>query len=283
MNKSLLDHCAPCLYCPSRSFLYFKNKPFPTVQSIYQRKEKNQNSMPRAVLLKTYDKYIRGIKYRTGCHYQLGNGVFVKLKKERSTFTKYAGWGVVALTAIKKNQTLGYFVKETESDEFVDGRYCFKLPNGKFFVSHEDSLMNKVNTVVKNRKKHCNCKLIMWRGNIGLKTTKNVEPNEFLWADYGSVSSHYWKIQYNICKARVMKNKKRKRRCSEKTSDEENDNKCCRCSKRHLELLMCDLCTNAICFSCLKRKEKSLLNPGLFFCETCLNEPPKYPNRFVKK
>ena len=50
-------------------------------------------------------------------HYDLGPGVKVRLKKETSTLTRYAGWGLQAVTHIPKGFVLGYFVLKKEANE----------------------------------------------------------------------------------------------------------------------------------------------------------------------
>ena len=55
---------------------------------------------------------------------------------------------------------------------------------------------------------------------------------------------------------------------------------CRKCKKRHEELVMCDTCPVSICKVHITKKEAFLLNKDHFFCKTCLQKPPAYPNRF---
>jgi hypothetical protein len=76
--------------------------------------------MPRAIRTQTYDN-ISGkcnFKYVHLKQYDLGGGVWVRLKKERASFTKEAGWGLEAVTAIPKDFVLGCFAVKTSTSNF---------------------------------------------------------------------------------------------------------------------------------------------------------------------
>ena len=241
--------------------------------------------MTKALLCKTHDKKSR-FKYVVNYHYKLRDGIVVKLQKETSSFAKSAGWGLKAVTDIKKNTSLGAFrFKKKLADAPVDGLYCF--PQGKKFkVSHPESLMNKINTIVDDNYSHkINCKITNART---VKTEKDVKAGQFLYAPYGSgiASKHKWDIQYSNCNARIQKGDKL--RIGSVKEKHENDD-CCACCNyaviKKLTLYACDLCTNAICEECLGIKEKHLLPYTHFFCKSCLENPlkrPAYPNRYKK-
>ena len=80
-------------------------------------------------------------------HYDLGPGVKVRLKKETSTLTRYAGWGLRAVTHILKGFVLGYFVLKKEAKEPEEGTYNIRKPNGQYLVMEQGSLMNRINTM----------------------------------------------------------------------------------------------------------------------------------------
>jgi len=242
--------------------------------------------MPKTLLCETYDQNLRnrgGLVYKTGKVYDLGKGILVKLTKETNRFTKYAGLGLQTVTAIPKNVCIGYFKTIKISRSAVEGYFNIHLGKNKFAVLHNDSLMNKANTIpyTKERKKMCNCVVKIIGNHVGLKTTKNIRPGLMLWANYGCVLKHYWKIQYRICKARLSS--QASRRGTPNSQNNDNDPKCRDCGKRHVELLMCDTCTKSICAEHLTRKEAGLINKSHFFCKECLEKPPAYPNRFKKR
>ena len=223
--------------------------------------------MPKAFLVESYDESVRkgrGCTIRNLKVYELGDGVRVKLAKETSPLTKYAIWGLKAITDIPKGFRLGYFAKKQTSKTFVEGFYNIALSKSNYFVADNDSLMNKANTIcyTEERRKKSNCRIFIHRGRVGLITTKPIKKNTMIWADYGNVPKHYWKIQYNICQARLTN--KRNRRGKKNTKDEDNDNHCLRCNKRK-ELVMCDACPNAICDHCLTMRERFILCKDNFF------------------
>ena len=85
--------------------------------------------MPKAILTKTYDGFGGkcNFKYAHLKHYDLGAGIKVRLKKETASFTRYAGWGLQAVTSIKKGFVLGYFVvKSRDAGEPEEGTYNIK-------------------------------------------------------------------------------------------------------------------------------------------------------------
>ena len=243
--------------------------------------------MPKTLLVKFYERKSKGKRPKTRYQYTLSMAkeplVKVVMAKETHKLTKYAGWGLKALTHIPANRCIGYFKKERMSKTPIVGRYCF--PKGKkWFVAHEDSLMNVANTIpyAKDRKNLCNAKLVISKDNqFAIKATRDIQPNKFIWVDYGNVPSHYWKIQYEICKARLMLLKKR-RRGSANDHNDDNDDRCRKCKKRHEELVMCDTCPIAVCGKCMTTKEKYIFCKSSFFCKDCLDSPPKNPNYFVK-
>lgn len=240
--------------------------------------------MPKTLLCELHGKNFRnkGCVFNWLKHYDLGRGVKVKLAKETNAMTRYAGWGLQAVTAIPNKFQLGFFKIKNKSNVYVDGFYNFKI--GKNFIVTEPlSLMNKANTLphARDRKKFANCKIFFFRGKVGVTTTRAIRKGEMLWADYGNVSSHYWQIQYNICKTRVQQ--KSGRVGSEKSDNEDNDSNCKTCRKRHVELVMCDACRNSVCESCMTAREKYLLCDGYFFCDQCLDKPPRQPSQFAKK
>ena len=242
--------------------------------------------MPKTLLVKFYERKSKGKRPKTGYQYTLSMAkeplVKVVMAKETHKLTKYAGWGLKALTFIAKNSKIGFFKKECLSKTRVDGKYCF--PKGKqWFVAHDDSLMNRANTIAytKDRKKLCNAKLVLHGERYSLNTTRDIQPNQFIWVDYGKVKHHYWQIQYEICKARLMLLKKRRRGTANDHNDD-NDDQCRKCKKRHEELVMCDTCPIAVCGKCMTMKEKYILCKSSFFCKDCLDSPPKNPNYFAK-
>ena len=243
--------------------------------------------MPKTVLVKFYERKSKGKRPIPCYQYTLSKAkeplVKVVMAKEKHKFTKYSGWGLKALTHIPANRCIGYFRKGCMSETFVDGKYC--LPKGKqWFVSHEDSLMNIANTIpyAKYRKQLCNAKLVISKDSkFSIKATRDIQPNKFIWVDYGNVPSHYWKVQYEICKARIVSLKK-KRRGSANEHNDDNEDQCRKCKKRHVELLMCDTCPAAVCAQCMTRREKFILNKGFFFCKNCLDSPPKRTTCFAK-
>lgn len=238
--------------------------------------------MPKTLLVETYDESLhkrRGCTIKNLKIYDLGNGVRVKLAKETNPLTKYAVWGLKAITDIPKGFCLGYFVKKQTSTKFIEGFYNIALSKHNYFVADENSLMNKANTIcyTAERRKKTNCRLFIHRGKAGLRTTKQIKKNTMVWADYGNVPKHYWKIQYCICQARHTK--KRNRRGTKNNKDEDNDDSCLRCKKRD-ELVLCDACPNAICEQCLTTCERFILSQSDFFCANCMQKPITYPNRF---
>lgn len=233
--------------------------------------------MPKAIVLQTYDNNLRKDKNHISYfkHYDLGSGVKVKLHKEREAFTRDAGWGVKALTDIKKGFVLGSFaVKKRDADKPEEGTYSIKTPTGKFIVMHPHSLLNKINTIVQKEYRHkCNCRIgnVSKNGRVSIRTTRKIKRNEMLWVKYGE-SYHYWKIQYSILEKRLRKVQ----------SNAENEDHCKRCNKRGT-LLLCDSCPSALCEGCLTIREKFLIERKHFFCNECLEKPPKYMNRFKRK
>jgi hypothetical protein len=225
--------------------------------------------MPKALLCKTHDKNSR-FKYVTNYHYNLKDGIKVKVQKESSSFAKSAGWGLRAVTAIPNNTCLGSFrIQKKLANAPVVGTYCFPVGD-KFKVTHPESLMNKINTIVDKRfVRFINCKVT----NAGtVRTIKRVQAGEFLYAKYGT-ARHKWEIQYYILQKRLRVLKP----LSEK------DNSCRGCKKRHLTLYVCESCPVAICSSCLSRSEKYILDKRYFFCKDCMVDPPAYMNRFSGK
>ena len=99
--------------------------------------------------------------------------------------------------------------------------------------------------------------------------------------DYGNVSSHYWKIQYEICKARIVSLKKRRRGTANDHPDDNND-QCRKCKKRHEEMVCCDTCPAAVCGKCMMTKEKFILCKSYFFCKDCCDSPPARTTSFAK-
>lgn len=259
--------------------------------------------MPKALLTKFYDQ--NSVKKRVipNNHYTVSNKneplVKVVMAKEIDTLTKHAGWGLKALTFIPKNRTIGFFKKKGESNVFVDKKYCFPFIGGRYFVAHEHSLMNIANTIPynKQRLKLCNAKIVVNKTEkrsdkqVSIRATEDIKPGKFIWVNYGKAKGetkkHYWLIQYQICKARLSKNKTKKeffRNGTENDEDDDNDDQCRKCRRRHEELIMCDTCPVAVCYSCMSKKEKYLhYSEDPFFCDTCLETPKKYPNRFRKK
>ncbi len=247
--------------------------------------------MPKTLLCETYDQNLRergGLVYKTGKVYDLGKGIRVKLKKETNRFTKYAGLGLQTISEIPKNVCIGYFKTIKTSQSSLDGYFNVRLGKDKFAVLHNDSLMNKANTIpyAKERQQMCNCVVKVFGNHVGLKTIKDIRPGSMLWANYGCVPTHYWKIKYQICKARLNKTWSLGgawRRGNPNLRNADNDSTCRDCRRRHVELLMCDTCRISICRDHLTRTETFLLNKDYFFCKDCLENPPPYPNRFIKR
>ena len=238
--------------------------------------------MPKGLLCKTHDKNLR-FKYVTNYHYNLKDGIKVKLQKEKSSFAKSAGWGLRAVTAIPNKTCLGSFrIQKKLANHPVVGTYCFPVGD-KFKVTHPESLMNKINTIVDKRfARFINCKIT----NAGtVRTIKPVQAGQFLYATYG-VARHKWDIQYEACKARMQKGN-RLRNGSEK-KNYENDDCCAHCNYaavKKLPLFPCDICKKCICVNCLGEQEKHVLSYKYFVCRDCLSDPlmrPSYPNRFRK-
>ena len=240
----------------------------------------------KALLCERYDQNLHkrgGLVYKTGKVYDLGKGIQVKLAKEKHPLTVYAGLGLQAVTTIEKGTCIGYFKIIETSKKEKKGYYNIKVSKNKFVVADNDSLMNKANTIAyqEDRKKMCNCVVKVLGKQVALKSTKRIRPGSMLWADYGSVATHYWTIQYRICLARLSS--RASRRGTANSEDEDNDSMCRDCRKRHVELLMCDSCSVSICKAHVTKKEAFLLNKDHFFCEKCLQKPPAYPNRFKKR
>lgn len=234
--------------------------------------------MPKALLCNLYDQKSNNcnFKYKHTYHYVLSDGIKVKLKKETASFTKYAGWGLQAVTSIPKNYILGYFVnKIRNAEEPEKGTYNIKKHNGLYLVAHPESLMNKINTIASKKHRHlCNCKIQnLKNGKVSIKTIKNIKAGSMLWTKYGD-SRHYWDIQWSIVRARLF---------NPNTTDDDNDFKCRWCWKQHEELIMCDSCPSSTCRNCLTNKEKYLLNLEYFFCNRCLSKSSPYPNRWLNK
>ena len=76
----------------------------------------------------------------------LGPGVKVRLKKETSTLTRYAGWGLRAVTHILKGFVLGYFVLKKEAKEPEEGTYNIRKPNGQYLVMEQSKAESKYTT-----------------------------------------------------------------------------------------------------------------------------------------
>ena len=102
----------------------------------------------------------------------------------------------------------------------------------------------------------CNAEVILSKsGKFAIRAKRNIQPNEFIWVDYGKWNNkHNWKIQYEICKARLMLLKKRRRRTANDHNNDNND-QCRKCKKRHEELVMCDSCPVSICKAHITKKE----------------------------
>lgn len=245
--------------------------------------------MVKALLCKTYDRKQKGnFKYIWRNVYDVefpnGHKIQLKLAKEKSTFAKSAGWGLQAVTDIPKETIIGKFViRQGLVDAPVIGTYCFK--NGKkYSVSHPESLMNKVNTIVDDDYKHYfNCRIT---GGHSIQTTKRVKAGEMLYAPYG-IQQHYYNTQYMICSAKIQKDKRL--RVGSIKANHENDNCCNRCSLAVIKrrtLYPCDMCKRAFCKDCLSAKEKYIEKEfEYFFCKSCLEKPKthvKYRNRFKK-
>ena len=125
--------------------------------------------MPKALLCKFYHKFSprHNFKYVQNYHYLLSGeqdkvAVKVKLKKETAAFTRYAGWGLQAVTNIPKGYTLGYFVvKDSNAASPAEGTYSIRIRNKQYLVTDPESLMNKINTIVckKDRDRWCICKI----------------------------------------------------------------------------------------------------------------------------
>lgn len=230
--------------------------------------------MPRAILTQTYDN-ISGkcnFKYVHLKHYDLGGGVRVRLRRERASFTKEAGWGLQAVTAIPRDFVLGCFaVKTRNADKPEEGTYSIKTHRGKYIVMQADSLMNMINTIASKKHRHkCNCVIQnVKNGEVSIKTTRNIAKGTMLWVRYND-RIHYLEIQYSILQKRLRVIK----------SPDDNDDSCRTCRKRRVELYLCDSCTVAICKPCLTQRERFIMDRDHFFCSSCLEDPPKYMNRF---
>jgi len=230
--------------------------------------------MPRAIRTQTYDN-ISGktnFKYVHLKQYDLGHGVRVRLNKERMSFTKDAGWGLLAVTAIPKDFVLGKFIVKTrDADEPEEGTYSIKTHRGKYIVMQADSLMNRINTIASKKHRHkTNCVIQnVKNGEVSIKTTRNIAKNSMLWVKYNN-REHYWNIQYYILQKRLRVIK----------SPDDNDDSCRTCRKRRVELYLCDSCTVAVCKPCMTQRERFIMGRDYFFCSSCLENPPKYLNRF---
>jgi hypothetical protein len=228
--------------------------------------------MPKALLCILHDENSR-FKYIQNYYYRLSKSVIVRLKKEEAK-----GWGLQTLTPIPKNTTIGYFVTISSGAKERDASaYCIQTnKNGGYIVTHKESLMNKVNTIVGITDK-INCKLTCPRdGKVGIRTTKNIRAGSMLYMRY-RCNDHVWKIQYEVLLQRLQKSGQK--RVGSVIS--KNEDTCCRCRKRGY-LYMCDNCIHSICKDCLVKKERLSIHLTYFFCKTCLESPKKYPNRFCK-
>jgi len=231
--------------------------------------------MPRTILTQTYDNIpgkVQNFKYVHLKQYDLGGGVKVRLNKERASFTKDAGWGLQAVTAIPRDFVLGCFaVKTRNADKPEEGTYSIKTHTGKYIVMQADSLMNRINTIASKKHRYlCNCVIQnIKNGEVSIKTTRNIARNSMLWTKYNN-REHYWNIQFYILQKRLRT----------VPSPDDNDNSCRTCRKRHVELYLCDSCPVAVCEPCLTQREKYLLGRDYFFCSSCLENPPRYLNRF---
>ena len=157
--------------------------------------------MPKALLTKTYDGFGGKCNFRYAHlkHYDLG-GVKVRLKKETASFTRYAGWGLQAVTSIPKGFVLGHIVvKSRDAEEPEEGTYNIKSRQGKYLVMEHESLMNRINTIAYPKQRHkCNCIIgNVSNGEVSIKTTKPVKAGAMLWTKYGN-AEHYYEIQYYI-------------------------------------------------------------------------------------
>ena len=88
----------------------------------------------KAILTKTYDGFGGKCNFRYAHlkQYDLGGGIKVRLKKETASFTRYAGWGLQAMTSIPKGFVLGHFVvKSRDADEPEEGTYNIKTRQGR--------------------------------------------------------------------------------------------------------------------------------------------------------
>ena len=83
--------------------------------------------MPKALLVKFYERKSKGKRPIPCYQYTLSKAkeplVKVIMAKESHKLTKYAGWGLKALTFIAKNSKIGFFKKECLSKTRVDGKY----------------------------------------------------------------------------------------------------------------------------------------------------------------
>ena len=234
-------------------------------------------NMPQALSTHSYRGFsgrIKNIGYVHRKEYDLGRGVMVKLEKEQSKLTQYAGWGLQAVTDIPKGFVLGYFVLKKEAKEPEEGTYNIRKPNGRYLVMEHDSLMNRINTIAQPKARHrlCNCKIgNSTKGKVSVTTTKKVPAGAMLWVKYGT-TEHYWDIQYSILKKRLRGVK----------ATSENDDSCRGCRKRHVPRVVCDSCPRVICSSCLSPSEKYILARTPFFCKKCMENPPAYMNRFSR-
>ena len=231
--------------------------------------------MPKALLTKTYDGFGGKCNFRYAHlkHYHLDGGVKVRLKKETASFTRYAGWGLEAVTSIPKGFVLGKFVvKSRDAEEPEEGTYNIKTRQGKYLVMEHESLMNRINTIAYPKHRHkCNCIIgNVSNGEVSIKTTKPVKAGAMLWTKYGN-AQHYYEIQYYILQKRLRLVQPPCR----------NDNSCRGCRKRHLTLYVCDSCPTAICPDCLSQSEKYILDKRYFFCKNCMVDPPLHMNRFA--
>jgi hypothetical protein len=237
-----------------------------------------QENMPKTLLAKSYGGFsskIKNIKYVHLKQYDLGRGAKVRLKKETSPFTRYAGWGLQAVTHIPQGFVLGNFVLKNEAKEPEEGTYNIRKPNGKYLVMEQDSLMNRINTIAHPKARHrCNCAIgnLTNDGKVSVKTTKHIPAGTMLWVKYGN-AQHYWEIQYYILQKRLRV----------LTPLAKKENSCRGCRKRHLTLYVCESCPVAICSSCLSQSEKYILKKTYFFCKDCMVDPPKFMSRFSGK
>ena len=234
--------------------------------------------MPKALLTQTFDNFsgkVKNFQYAHLKQYDLGKGVKVQLKKEKKGITCEAGWGLKAVTSIPKDFVLGCFVvKARDAEKPEEGTYNIRTRRGKYIVMEQLSLMNRVNTIAQKRYRgRCNCVIgNVKKGQVSIRTIKPVRAGAMLWTKYGE-KKHYWEIQYYILQKRLRA----------VPPLDANEDKCRDCHKRHLELMLCDTCSEAICEKCLTQKENFLRGREYFFCQKCLEDPPKYMNRYKRK